>query len=62
MGIEKNGRETTGIHRNGHDFIEVWEFIKGSWRMVWELIRSCFGRGFWVNEQPWNNEDGWKNN
>lgn len=30
--------------------------------LVWEAVRSCFGKGFWVNEQPWDNEDGWKNN
>lgn len=30
--------------------------------LVWEAIRSCFGKGFWVNSAPWKNEDGWKNN
>lgn len=62
MGIEKNGHEITSIFRKGRETTEVWLFVKGAWRVVWELIRSCFGRGFWVNEQPWNNEDAWKNN
>lgn len=30
--------------------------------LVWEAIRSCFGKGFWINAYSWNNEDGWKNN
>ena len=29
---------------------------------VWEAIRSCFGKGFWLNEYSWNNTDAWKNN
>lgn len=30
--------------------------------LVWEAIRSCFGKGFWINVYPWSNEDEWKNN
>lgn len=31
-------------------------------RLIWEAIRSCFGKGFWVNASSWNNSDVWKNN
>lgn len=61
MGIVRKNKETIGIHRKGRDTIEVWKFIDGVWRSVWEFIRSCFGRGFWANEKQWNNADGWKN-
>lgn len=27
----------------------------------WSLIRSCFGNGFWHNDQPWRDDEGWKN-
>ena len=30
-------------------------------RLVWQYIRSCFGRGYWINEKPWSDTDGWKN-
>ena len=30
-------------------------------RLVWQYIRSCFGRGYWINEKPWSETDGWKN-
>lgn len=30
-------------------------------RLVWQAVRSCFGAGFWVNEKPWLNDEGWKN-
>lgn len=29
--------------------------------MVWEAIRSCFGKGYWINAYPWDNEDKWVN-
>ena len=30
-------------------------------RLVWTAIRSCFGKGFWINDKPWLNTDAWKN-
>lgn len=30
-------------------------------RLVWEAIRSCFGKGYWLNDKPWKNDDVWKN-
>lgn len=29
--------------------------------LVWEAVRSCFGKGYWINELPWDNEEGWTN-
>lgn len=29
--------------------------------LVWEAISSCFGSGMWINERPWSNTDGWRN-
>lgn len=31
-------------------------------KLIWEAIRSCFGKGFWIGDYSWNNVDGWKNN
>jgi hypothetical protein len=61
MGVYRKGHEVTGIHRYGNTTSEVWKYINGAWRMVWQAIRSCFGRGFWTNKMPWRNADGWKN-
>lgn len=30
-------------------------------RLVWMAVRSCFGAGFWLNDRPWLNNEGWKN-
>ena len=61
MGIYRKGREVTGIHRYGKETSEVWKYINGAWRIVWQAVRSCFGRGFWYNDKPWSNKDFWKN-
>lgn len=29
--------------------------------LVWTAIRSCFGKGYWINDKPWVDEDAWKN-
>ncbi len=38
----------------------VTQIYKGS-VLVWEVIKSCFGAGFWKNDAPWSNTEGWKN-
>ncbi|CAG9926598.1 MFS transporter [Bacteroides ovatus] len=56
--IYKNGKEITSIFKGERPIGAIY---KGS-KLVWQAIRSCFGKGFWNNEKPWNNEEGWKNN
>lgn len=34
---------------------------KGS-QLVWTSVRSCFGKGYWINDKPWVDTDAWKNN
>lgn len=29
--------------------------------LILEAIRSCFGKGWWINDKGWNNQDAWKN-
>jgi hypothetical protein len=38
----------------------VTEVYRGA-RLVWTAIKSCFGAGYWVNDKPWLNNEGWKN-
>ena len=37
-------------------------FVRYGLILVWEAIKSCFGKGFWVNDKPWVNSDSWRNN
>lgn len=55
--IYKNGKEITSIHIGGKAVTTVYKGAK----LVWQAVRSCFGIGYWVNEKPWLNEEGWKN-
>lgn len=61
--IYKGGEnELAGRYRfrpNGKWWV-VNEIYRGA-NLVWAAIRSCFGAGFWVNEKPWLNTEGWKN-
>lgn len=29
--------------------------------LVWSKTRSCYGRGYWIPEYPWIDNDIWKN-
>ena len=57
----KNGKELLGKYLNDTACIAIYKVVGGVVHTLWEYIRSCFGRGFWANEKPWNNADGWKN-
>lgn len=56
--IYKDGKEVVSIYKGSKAIAEVY---KGA-VLVWQAIRSCFGKGFWVNDSSWNNSDMWKNN
>lgn len=56
--ILKNGKEIIEINKGVNAFIEIY---MGK-RLMWELVRSCFGKGYWNNNLPWINDDIWRNN
>ena len=51
------GKEIANVYHGGKAISAIY---KGA-ILVWEAVRSCFGKGFWVSSLPWNNEGGWKN-
>ena len=40
--------------------VAVTQIYKGA-ILVWEAIKSCFGAGYWKNDSPWSNTEGWRN-
>lgn len=40
---------------------KVYAVVDGKLKLVWEAIMSCFGSGFWIQNRPWINNNGWKN-
>lgn len=58
MGLYYGKKEFGSIRYGTRTIMSIY---KGA-RVIWEGIKSCFGKGFWINDKEWNNEDGWKNN
>lgn len=55
--IERRKKELVEIIRGTLPLSEVYH---GKF-LVWQMARSCYGSGYWINERPWLNEDSWKN-
>lgn len=56
--IRKENKKIVGVYWGGKTITKVF---KGS-SLVWQLIKSCFGAGYWVKQNPWLGSDSWKNN
>ena len=56
--ITKNFKDQTAEYFGQKTVVAVYKGLC----LVWQLIKSCFGKGYWINEAPWINDDGWKNN
>lgn len=57
MALYSKQRNVTAIIKDNKYIAAVY---KGT-ILLWQYIRSCFGRGYWINEKPWSNENGWAN-
>lgn len=55
MMINEN-KEVVGVNIGTRAISAIY---KGA-SVVWQYVRSCFGKGFWINEKPWLDNDGWK--
>lgn len=55
--ITLNNKEISAIEYAGKKIAFVYRCGK----LVWQAIRSCFGAGFWSNDKPWDNNEGYKN-
>ena len=53
-----DNKEIVSIIKNNKVVLEIYKNAQ----LVWQAIRSCFGKGFWANDKPWINDDGFKNN
>lgn len=58
MAIFIKDKEITSIKAKNKNITFIY---KGS-QLIWEEIRSCYGKSYYINNYPWSNEDGWKNN
>lgn len=56
MGIYIKDKEISAIYIGKKVISAVYRGAK----LVWQSIRSCFGAGYWVDDKPWIDEEGWK--
>lgn len=56
--IIRNGKEIVEYYYGN---IQIIEMYRGK-HLIYEVIRSCFGNGYWINSKPWVNTDVWRNN
>lgn len=57
MSRYKDGKAITLIYYGKKATTAIYKGL----RIIWQSIRSCFGGGYWNNDQPWNNDDSWNN-
>ncbi|MBD5384904.1 MFS transporter [bacterium] len=57
MSLWSFNKEVRELWHEGKRVQAIWH----EGRIIWEGIRSCFGSGYWRNDQPWDNDDAWRN-
>lgn len=56
--LHYGNRKIGGIYYGNKVITKVYQGSK----LVWQLIKSCFGAGYWISINPWLGTDAWKNN
>ena len=55
--IKRDGYELKDIVRKGYPLSKVYRNGGGG-----DVIASCFGNGYWIDELPWIDTDAWRDN
>ena len=50
-------KQVNTIYKGHHVVQAVYQGL----HLVWQYIKSCFGRGYWINDKPWSDRDAWAN-
>lgn len=54
------GLNGDGSERNPFTPKIIAAVYKGA-KLLWQYIKSCFGRGYWINDKMWSDKDAWAN-
>lgn len=56
--------ETTGVYAiiNGVITAITAMYEGGPNGLFWQSVRSCYGKGYWIEDKPWLDNDTWKDN
>jgi hypothetical protein len=56
--LYKSGNKIGGVYFNNKVITKIYHGAN----LVWQLIKSCFGAGYWISVNPWLGSDAWKEN
>ena len=54
--LHKDNKDITGVYWNNRMITAIYRGAE----LVWQAISSCFGAGFWREDEPWSGTDGWR--
>jgi hypothetical protein len=57
MALFVKDKSITTIYKGNKHIAAVYQGAK----LVWQYVRSCFGRGYWITDKAWSNDNGWAN-
>lgn len=55
-------REITGVYFIDKTISNIYLGTQLIWTLAKDVVSSCFGAGYWINDKPWLNDDNWRNN
>ena len=53
-----NGKEISQQYIEGGVVENMW--LNG--KLIWQGVKSCYGKGFWRPNKPWLDNEKWKDN
>lgn len=54
-------KQVTAIYKGSTDGPKVISAVYQGLKLLWQYIKSCFGRGYWINDKMWSDRDAWAN-
>lgn len=54
--IFNNSKQIDSIKHRNTNIVFIYHLSS----LVYQYLRSCFGRGYWDDTAPWSDTEGWK--
>ena len=54
-------KQVIGIYKGTTEGPKIISAVYQGLNLLWGYIKSCFGRGYWINEKMWSETDAWLN-
>ena len=58
---ENDTKQVIAIYKGAPDGYKVVSAVYLGAKLLWQYVKSCYGRGYWMNEKPWSVSDAWIN-